>query len=237
MHLPYGMFEETLLEIPADSAGRNLSQCMQATENMAIPSASMKRRLSNEYTEQTTKRLATTERPEYALHTHYPAYQPLPPPTAPHVNILPRPMNGDIREPRSPAPKADVPKKRGRPSRADKAKRDLHPLLPRPSMDQTSPVLQSPHPVASPASQNGLVPLAPKTDRLPSIVPGPRPSSATRPITPPEAYNAPVRSSASPRTRRASASPRVGASAPGAYHASQADATTSNSRARHVFAE
>lgn len=217
-----------------------MSQCIQATEQMAIPSASIKRRLSNEYTEQTSKRLATSERPEYALHTHYPAYQPLPPPTAtgPHVNILPRPMNGDRREPRSPAPKVDMPKKRGRPSRADKAKRDLHPLLPRPSLDQTSPVPQSAHTAPSPSGPNGFVSLAPKTDRLPSIMTERRPSSSSRPVTPQEAYAALSRSSASPRERRASASPRVSVGHAGTYQPSQPESSRApNSRSKQVLVE
>lgn len=211
---------------------------MQATEQMAISSASIKRRLSNEYTEQNTKRLATSERPEYALHTHYPAYQPSPLPTAtaPHINILPRPTNGDCREPRSPVSKIDLPRKRGRPSRADKAKRDLHPLLPRPSMDQTSAVAQSAHAIASPGGPNGLVPLAPKTDRLPSIVTERRPSSSSRPATPQAAYVAVSSSSVSPRARRASASPRGGTSSEGTYQ-TQTDAAASNARAKQVLAE
>lgn len=231
---------------------------MQATEHMAIPSASMKRRLSNEYTEQTSKRPAMFERPEYALHPQYPSYQPSPHPAGSHVNILPRPLNGDHREPRSPAPRSDVPKKRGRPSRADKAKRDLHPLLPRPSLDQTSPVLHSPYPVASPGSQNSFVALAPKTDRLPSIVPGPRPSSATRlttpprapttppeapktspgaPRTPPEAYIAMSKSSAGARAPRASASPRAAPGGTGPYQPSQPRVGVSSSRVKQVLAE
>lgn len=223
MHLPYG---------------RSMSQCIQATEQMAIPSAAIKRRLSNEYSEQIPKRVATSERPEYALHTQYPNYQYLPPPAASHVNILPRPLNGDHREPRSPAPKPDGPRKRGRPSRADKAKRDLHPLLPRPSSDQTSPILHSPHPVPSPGSQNGLASLASRSDKLPTIMPGPRPSSATRPITPPE-YVATSRSSASPRARRASTSPRTGARAgsAGAYQSTQAEGAARGSRVKQVLTE
>lgn len=213
---------------------------MQATDQMAIPSASIKRRLSNEYTDQSSKRLAMSERPEYALHPHYSTYQPLPPPTAiaSHANILPRPMNGDhsLREPRSPAPKVEIPKKRGRPSRADKAKRDLHPLLPRPSLDQASPMPQSAHATASPGGSNGLVPLAPKTDRLPSIVTERRPSSSSRPVTPQGAYVAVSRSSASPRAGRASASPRVGVGSAGTYHP-QSDASASNARAKQVLAE
>lgn len=56
-----------------------------------------------------------------------------PPTSNTPVAILPRPPNGfdprPVATPRQPPPTTQ-PKKRGRPSRADKAKRDLHPNLP-----------------------------------------------------------------------------------------------------------
>lgn len=183
-----------------------MNQCMHAAEQMAIPSASMKRRSSNDHTGNVLKRLATAERPEYSPHTsHQPGHQPLPPPASPHVSILPRPANGDYRDPRSPV-KADVPKKRGRPSRADKAKRDLQPLLPRPPASQATHAPQAPARATSHSAQNGLAPLAPKRTAVPALLASP--ITAARPITPPEAYIPTSRSPGSPQGRTSTASPR-----------------------------
>ena len=61
-----------------------------------------------------------------SLHRNAPvAISPAP------IQIAPRPSNGHRPSPHpSPPPLTPAPKKRGRPSRADKAKRDLRPLLP-----------------------------------------------------------------------------------------------------------
>ena len=191
-----------------------MNQCIHAAEQLGIPSStSLKRRSSSDHTEHTLKRSATAERPEYSLHASYaPSYQAQPP-AAPHVAILPRPASSDHRDPRTPG-KVELPKKRGRPSRADKAKRDLQPLLPRPPAHQTPPTgraLQSPSApqnwrAGSQPAQNGLAPLASKRTAVPSLLSSP--ITASRPITPPEAYLPTSRSPSSPRARMSTASPR-----------------------------
>ena len=190
-----------------------MNQCMQAAEQLSVNAHSIKRRLSNDQSESNPKRLATAERPEYTMlgsHYHYPHYQ-LPPPAPTQASILPRPASGERRD-HPPQFKPDPPRKRGRPSRQDKAKRDLQPLLPRPSFPAASQLL---HTSASPqvagqgtipTSASHLAPLAPKIPEAPSLLASPL--STGRPITPPEAYVPTVGGSASPRGSIRSSSPR-----------------------------
>ena len=192
-----------------------MNQCIHAVGQLGIPSStSLKRRLSTDYTEHAPKKPATVERPEYSLHTSYHSAYHQPPPGPPHVTILPRLTSSDHRDPRTPA-KVELPKKRGRPSRADKAKRDLQPLLPRPAAPQASPTLLAPQSPSEPHNpgqagshpgQNGLAPLAPKRTAVPSLLASP--VTAARPITPPEAYIPRSRSPSSPMARTSTASPR-----------------------------
>lgn len=117
------------------------------------------------------------------------------------VNIAPRPPNGHGHSPVPSPPPISVPtvKKRGRPSRADKAKRDLRPLLPqhivpRPS-DQglgglgRQPILPAPASVQEHYSRSPVAtPRTPLTSGLPSkraLPPHPdmsRPVRTLRPV-------------------------------------------------------
>lgn len=114
--------------------GRNMIQCVKAAEDMAIMSPFMKRNLSNGPTRHGTKRNAPVDDAE-----EYSAVSVLPMPTTSHVPIAPRPTN---RCPEVPQPYERPPrKKRGRPSRADKAKMDLRPNLP-PHLAPRPPLVQ-----------------------------------------------------------------------------------------------
>lgn len=151
-----------------------MNQCMQMAEYLSIPSASLKRKPSNEHIDHGSKRRAMSD---YLAQPPAPTdsfeHQAALPTAPPPVAILPRPPNGSAESPPSqpPAAAAAVPKKRGRPSRADKAKRDLRPLLPQ-------------HLAPRPPPQA----LGPNTPR--PILPAVSPGLDQRPITPPTAYSA-----------------------------------------------
>lgn len=177
---------------------------------MGISSPSLKRRSSNDYNDQSSKRPSRAAHPGYPPPVPIQPSYPYPPPPAahPHASMMHYQAPSDYRQRRQPD-KPDPPKKRGRPSRADKAKRDLQPILPRPLAPQLAPQVAHPthfsppsHIVDVPPSFNGLAPLAPKRTTLPPMLPSPvRPAG---PITPPEAY---VTSKGSPRPMNPS-SPR-----------------------------
>ncbi|KEY67227.1 hypothetical protein S7711_06696 [Stachybotrys chartarum IBT 7711] len=109
--------------------GRNMNQCMQIAEHLAIPST-LKRKPASDWSEPHPKRVATTERadqPRPLRNSMTPSTVAASP--GPHIAILPRPGRESLERP--PPPQIPpLPKKRGRPSRADKAKRDLRPILP-----------------------------------------------------------------------------------------------------------
>lgn len=213
--------------------GRNMNQCMQAAEQMAIPSPSLKRRSSNDHTEHTLKRLATMDRPEYSSPASRQANWPA---------ILPRPTNGDYREP-LPPPKVEPKKKRGpgRPRREDRILPTPQPLLPRlpamqssyaPHSSQFSPAPEGP---ASHQAQNSLAPPAAK--RAAALALPASPTSAGRPITPPEAYMPASRSPSSPRGRASTASPRGGRPRPLEQKVGSPRLAVTNTSARPVSAE
>ncbi|KAG9253872.1 uncharacterized protein F5Z01DRAFT_132953 [Emericellopsis atlantica] len=199
--------------------GRTIHQCESALRDR-YPTLLQKRRLSSDHGEyHAAKRVAVPELPDYGglyRPLQPPGYQALPPLTAPHVPILPRPTGAEYRRPSSP-PQPEQRRKRGRPSRADKAKKELQPLLPRPNSLQApglSPRLQITAPQATGASPvlrpPELEPAAPpgaKRASMSSILTSP--SSTARPMTPPEAYIATTtRTSRSPRTQHTVMSPR-----------------------------
>jgi hypothetical protein len=157
-----------------------MNQCIEVAESMSIYGPSLKRSPLRSSPDQAPKRLATAERPEF--REHQPVNLPHPPPPS-HVPILPRPVSSYKTNSRPVVP--EVPRKRGRPSRADKAKRQLRPILPLPSSEASL--------------TNGTPPGVPRPI-LPA--PLPRPVTASRPMTPPEAYVPAPRASESPIRKR-----------------------------------
>ncbi|QUC22311.1 uncharacterized protein UV8b_06552 [Ustilaginoidea virens] len=109
--------------------GRNMSQCISVVEHMTAESRLPKRWSTGSSGESASNGLRGGH---VAGDAHYPrAKNPSTPNTATPVAILPRPASWldqsySIANP----PQRAQPKKRGRPSRADKAKRDLRPNLP-----------------------------------------------------------------------------------------------------------
>lgn len=115
------------MQIPPN---RTVAQCMHVADQLTLQALQLKRKRSNEpVADVSAKRpslpggYATSSGSSY--HASVPAMASAP------VSIAPRPSNGHRQSPvASPPPPAPTTKKRGRPSRADKAKRDLRPLLP-----------------------------------------------------------------------------------------------------------
>ncbi|OAQ68099.1 hypothetical protein VFPPC_13619 [Pochonia chlamydosporia 170] len=110
--------------------GRNMNQCMKVIESMGGPTSSPKRPSTSSQGELGSRGTNSS----VAGDTTGSSAQHLSPPMVNvPVAILPRPANrpdhGPVATPPTP-PSATRPKKRGRPSRADKAKRDLRPNLP-----------------------------------------------------------------------------------------------------------
>ncbi|KAI5459875.1 hypothetical protein BGZ63DRAFT_259953 [Mariannaea sp. PMI_226] len=99
--------------------GRNMSQSMNAADKIGFPHRWMKRKVADDYGEPGAKRMSLPG-------TLDPSLAAAPAPT--HVPILPRPKSGFTDTPApSPTPAAatpspSVPKKKGRPARADRAK-------------------------------------------------------------------------------------------------------------------
>ena len=103
---------------------------MQAVDRLAGTSSTLKRKGSTElHGKSSTKRAAAAGSYEPGPSAHHIGIASV---TQPPVTILPRPANGfdPAPNPSPPVPAAAPAKKRGRPSRADKARRDLRPLLP-----------------------------------------------------------------------------------------------------------
>jgi hypothetical protein len=138
--------------------GRNMNQCMQFAGHISITTPYLKRRPSSVDFEPPTKRPAFSELPEHARPTSsqgilQPVWQPPTPTTA----AGPRSANGLVdSSPQTSAP-GPAPKKRGRPSRADKAKRDLRPLLPQHLAPRPSPGPVLLHPF-SPTTPRPILP-------------------------------------------------------------------------------
>ncbi|KAK0385843.1 hypothetical protein NLU13_7020 [Sarocladium strictum] len=166
----------TRMQIPPN---RTVAQCMQVADQLTVHVSQLKRKRSTE-----TASDGSAKRPSLpggyvsgsgaSYHSSISAIASAP------VSIAPRPSNGHESSPvPSPPPPAPVAKKRGRPSRADKAKRDLRPLLPqhivpRPSDHPSGgpeprPILPAPAPVHDAFSRSpGSVPRTPLTSGLPS---------------------------------------------------------------------
>lgn len=165
-----------------------MNQCMQFAEHISIATTPLKRRPSDDF-DHPSKRLAFSDLPEQARPTSSPGIlQPATaPPQAPTFSMQARSLNGALESPpQHPAP--PPVKKRGRPSRADKAKRDLRPLLPqhlapRPPPGAISQVMSpnAPRPIlpaiTSPPALHGM-PVEPRswspptTSKAPSGVDG-----------------------------------------------------------------
>lgn len=166
--------------------GRTMHQCMEAASQMSIATPSLKRKPWEDISfEHQAKRAATSERHEPVYHS---VEHVAPPPASlsPHITILPRPTSANPMHQQQTFLQ-EGPKKRGRPSRADKAKRDLRPILPQPP------------PVLPPSSNGALIGPPLPRPTLPSLLSAS--PSESRPMTPPEAYIPAARSSNSPRKR------------------------------------
>ncbi|KAI9167479.1 Oxidoreductase calM [Paramyrothecium foliicola] len=141
--------------------GRNMNQCMQFAEHISITTSSLKRRPSSDDFGHPSKRLAFSDMPEQTRPTSSPGIlQPAPPPPPPsytaYTTAHTTPSNGFIET--SPQPPVPVmAKKRGRPSRADKAKRDLRPLLPQHLAPRPPPGAAPPQ-VPSPPAARPILP-------------------------------------------------------------------------------
>lgn len=162
-----------------------MNQCIEAADRMSIPMSLKRKSWDDDHVERPAKRVAGQEYAEQ-MRRHSMENASKPPVSsglAMPVNILPRPSNGysSISPQRPPAP--ELPKKRGRPSRADKAKRDLRPLLPQPAVS---------HPVFMGQSPDAPRSLPPRT--LPPL----STTATERAITPPEMYTPAARSAVSP---------------------------------------
>ena len=162
--------------------GRNMNQCMQFAEHISVATTSLKRRPSDDY-DHPSKRPAFSDMPEQPRPTSSPGIlQPAVPSQTVNYSMQARVPNGTLESP--PPPPAPMPaKKRGRPSRADKAKRDLRPLLPqhlapRPPPGTAPQVLSpnAPRPIlpaiTSPRALHGL-PVEPRSWSPPSMYKGP----------------------------------------------------------------
>lgn len=138
-----------------------MNQCMQVVEHMGGPSSNSKRLSTSSQGEPVLKEADSSVAGDT---TSWNTQHLSPPVSNVPVPILPRPSKGleqnQVAMP--PSQSTTKPKKRGRPSRADKAKRDLRPNLPphiAPRMQHGTghrPILPAiPHPLNNPA-QPGL---------------------------------------------------------------------------------
>ncbi|CAM1502980.1 Fc.00g077560.m01.CDS01 [Cosmosporella sp. VM-42] len=130
--------------------GRNLNQCLQVAQYMGIPPSSHKRKSSNDHSEQSTKRSAFPEQREPS--TASAALSPTPSAAAAQRALLPRPVppngvNDLTSQPQTQPPTPpQQPRKRGRPSRMERAKKLRPPVLPQ----------------IAPRPEQGLAPTAPQ---------------------------------------------------------------------------
>lgn len=188
-----------------------MNQCIQIAEHHSIPSNSLKRKQSSDNIDAMPKRRAVSD----SFEQHAPLLS-----ASPHVSILPRPANGYAEGPPSQPAALTPPKKRGRPSRADKAKRDLRPLLP-----------QHPQHLAPRLPPIALAPNAPR-QILPSVNANQRP----RPETPPAVYSASPASDGPPGKRKGRAPLGVNAR-PASTSLGGAGSTPANVSTQRVLAE
>lgn len=166
-----------------------MHQCVEAIERMSIPIPSLKRKSWEEdYEERPAKRMSY---PEHQEQVHHAAEQrpntPLPSGPAMPTTGFRRPSNGHIQSPQQRTAALEPPKKRGRPSRADKAKRDLRPLLPQP------PAAAHPRPMSANAQSPAAAPRPLQSAFLPALK-----MATHRSLTPPGAYAPAARQVRSP---------------------------------------
>ncbi|KAK7213677.1 hypothetical protein V2G26_020855 [Clonostachys chloroleuca] len=152
-------------------SGRSMHQCMEAASQMSIAAPSLKRKPWEDISfEHQAKRPATSERHE-PVHHGMEHVAPPPASLSPHIAILPRPTSANpVHQQQTLS--HEGPKKRGRPSRADKAKRDLRPILPQPP------------PVLPPSSNGAFIGGSLPRPTLPSLLSAS--PSESRPMTPPK---------------------------------------------------
>lgn len=169
------------MQIPPN---RNLAQCMQVAEQLMAQGPQLKRKRSNEL-DGHPKRPTLPGGYVPGSGPNYHSSGPLKAPTP--VNIAPRPSNGHRLSPApSPPPPFPSSRKRGRPSRADKAKRDLRPILPQrivprpseypPGIPEPRTILPAPAPVHETFSKSPV-----PTPRTP-LTSGDGPSKRAMPI-------------------------------------------------------
>lgn len=173
-------------------SGRNLRQCMDVATQLTSQASQLKRKRPNELMlEGNPKRPAFA--PGFASGAgpshHAPAAVMAPAP----VHIAPRPSNGHRSSPHpSPPPPAQPTKKRGRPSRADKAKRDLRPLLPQhlaPRPSEHTPGTYEPRPILpAPAAATDRFSKSPISDPRTPLAP----TNPTKRSIPPVDISRPV---------------------------------------------
>jgi hypothetical protein len=159
--------------------GRNMNQCMQFAEHISIAKAPSKRRPSEDY-DYPSKRLAFSDQADQNRPTSSPGILQ---PAAPSQPMQARAPNCPLESPpQGPAPV--LAKKRGRPSRADKAKRDLRPLLPQHLAPRPPPGAVSQ--LLSPNTPRPILPAITSPRAMPNLPAEPRSWS------PPSMYKGPV---------------------------------------------
>jgi hypothetical protein len=158
--------------------GRTANQCRQVFDEITHGMTVKRRRTSEQSDEVPRKRLVSSHSDTLLNKTGAPEPQNRRPSSSSLVSIAPRPSNGLPESPPNQGPsisgsatRAPSPpqaKKRGRPSRADKAKKDLRPQLP-PVLAPRPPNFpgQSTSQVASPAGQ--ITHVTPYPELLPPI--------------------------------------------------------------------
>lgn len=131
MQLPRGKVTSlsfTPMTTSSDAIGRNMKQCLQLLNQLGVPaslrySPPLASGNPRDMTQSSPRRSLTSKTPS-------------PPKRPPLAYIAPRPSNGALEGPgfdqrdTSLGETRKAPKKRGRPSKADMAKRDLKPMLP-----------------------------------------------------------------------------------------------------------
>ncbi|KAH7159929.1 hypothetical protein B0J13DRAFT_116703 [Dactylonectria estremocensis] len=210
--------------------GRNMDQCVQAAHQLGFKHhAWPKRKMSGDQSEPAAKRIALPGNTDpSAMFAGVPSTAPT------HVAILPRPASNAAEIPSMIAPQAPpptVPKKKGRPARADKAR--FRPILPQHIAPAPAPA-PAPRPAEqgqhSPQSQHSYqnqeqneISVAPPRTILPSGAPGQDSTS-----TPPNNYSPFYTGSATGRRSLLRGGTPVDETAHPASHVSLPERTLSN---------
>ncbi|KND92325.1 hypothetical protein TOPH_03121 [Tolypocladium ophioglossoides CBS 100239] len=119
--------------------GRNMNQCIQVAEYISnLPTARKRQSTSSQGEPPSSHVGGATECPDQHLPSASPATKTTSPPKLKQLaRIAPRPTNGTVEDHgqgqtlSSPPARPQPSRKRGRPSKADMAKRDLKPILPK----------------------------------------------------------------------------------------------------------